>query len=142
MVTVDIANTDEALQQCLSIRRTVFIIEQNVPEEIEMDGMEDQTVHFLASNETQPLGTARLLQGDGYVKIQRVAVLKEARGTGAGAAIIRAMEDYTAEHNLAPRLELGAQVSAIGFYEKLGYEAYGDLFDDAGIPHRNMRKTL
>ena len=84
-------------------------------------------------------GTARLfITDEGEAKAQRVAVHRSARKLGIGHALMKAVEDE------AKRLEhmgviLGAQVSALGFYEKRGYEAYGELFDDAGIPHRMMR---
>ncbi|MCE8015845.1 GNAT family N-acetyltransferase [Halomonas sp. MCCC 1A17488] len=124
--------------QAGEIRRVVFIEEQQVPLEEEWDGRDDACRHFLALRGEAPLGTARLLP-DGH--IGRVAVLREARGLGVGAALMRAAIE--AAHRLGhDRVELAAQTHALAFYENLGFVAFGEVFLDAGIPHRNMRLTL
>ncbi|WP_404473799.1 GNAT family N-acetyltransferase [Vreelandella venusta] len=121
-----------------AIRSTVFIDEQRVPQEEEWDGRDPECHHFLATLDGQPVGTARLLP-DGH--IGRVAVLSSARGKGIGIqlmeAAIQAARD--AGHTTA---ELSAQLHALAFYERLGFVAYGDVFMDAGIPHRHMALTL
>ena len=126
---------------CAAIRRRVFIEEQNVPEDLELDDLDATAVHLLATQGGCPVGTARLLIEGDAAKIGRVALLPEARGTGAGAALMRA-----ALHELRARgvrtAKLGAQTHAIGFYEKLGFTAYGPEYDDAGIPHRDMSLAL
>lgn len=130
------------IDTCRAIRRAVFIVEQNVPEAEEWDGRDDAAIHLLARDASgRAIGTARILLLGATGKIGRVAVLKEARGTGAGAALIRAA---LAELHAMPgitRAKLGAQTHAIGFYEKLGFVAYGPEYDDAGIPHRDMALT-
>lgn len=126
---------------CAAIRRRVFIEEQNVPEELELDDLDATAVHLLASRDGRPIGTARLLIDGETAKIGRVALLPEERGTGAGAALMRAALDELRARGVRTA-KLGAQTYAIGFYEKLGFAAYGPEYDDAGIPHRDMSLAL
>lgn len=137
---IDIAETQD-LAACHGLRRTVFIEEQNVSEAEEMDDLDDQAVHLLAVENGTPLGTARLFVKGDLGKIGRVCVLAEARGRGLGAALIRQSEASLAARGCT-RAQLGAQCHAIPFYEKLGYTAFGPVYDDAGIPHRDMQKSL
>ncbi|MDF1621662.1 GNAT family N-acetyltransferase [Pseudothioclava nitratireducens] len=136
----DITETRD-LDTCRALRRTVFIEEQNVPEEEEWDGLDADAVHLLARVDGHPVGTARLLLKGETGKIGRVCVLREARGTGLGAALIREGEARLRALGCT-RAQLGAQCHAIPFYEKLGFSAYGPIYDDAGIPHRDMEKPL
>ncbi|MET9434552.1 GNAT family N-acetyltransferase [Streptomyces sp. NPDC006551] len=137
---------------CFAVRRDVFVVEQNVPREIEYDAYDATAVHVLAVREDGlPLGTGRLLYGadaagktggDASVgSLGRLAVSRAARGLGVGAALVRAIEDAARERGLKA-VDLHAQTHALGFYERLGYEAYGPEFPDAGIPHRAMRRAL
>ena len=126
---------------CAAIRRRVFIEEQNVPEALELDDLDATAVHLLATQDGRPVGTARLLIEGETAKIGRVALLPEARGTGAGAALMRAALDELRARGVRAA-KLGAQTYAIGFYEKLGFTACGPEYDDAGIPHRDMSRDL
>jgi len=131
------------LDTCRAIRREVFIVEQNVPEAEEWDGRDGAAIHLLARDDSgRAVGTARILVEGATGKIGRVAVLKSARGTGTGAALIRAALDELRALPGVTRAKLGAQTHAIGFYEKLGFAAYGPEYDDAGIPHRDMALEL
>ncbi|MDK8872910.1 GNAT family N-acetyltransferase [Paracoccus sp. SSJ] len=131
------------LVACRAIRHEVFVIEQAVPEAEEWDGRDGDAIHLLARDATgAAVGTARILIEGATGKIGRVAVLKSARGTGAGAALIRAALDELRALPGVTRAKLGAQTHAIGFYEKLGFAAYGPEYDDAGIPHRDMAQDL
>ncbi len=121
---------------CFDIRLTVFVAEQNVPLEEERDEHEMAGLHFLAEIEGKPVGTARALLKDDFAKITRVAVLREARGQGIGEALMRHIEVFVP----ARRFALDAQIQALPFYERLGYIAQGEVFMDAGIPHRRMTK--
>ncbi len=133
---------DPRLARCLQIRRVVFIEEQAVAEAEEIDGLDGACQHFLASSATEDLGTARLRMVDGTVaKAERVAVHRHLRGKGVGRWLMGALEAQ-ARRMGAQTVKLGAQVSALRFYEGLGYAAYGPEFDDAGIPHRMMQKGL
>jgi predicted GNAT family N-acyltransferase len=141
--------TLEELQQALSIRRRVFIEEQQVPEDLEIDEHDadpatvTSCLHVLARLDGEPVATARLLlgEGDGHVHIGRVAVVADKRGLGLGRVVMLALHDLAREQN-ATSITLGAQLQAIGFYERLGYRAYGDVFLDAGIEHRWMDLDL
>lgn len=121
------------------VRQTVFIDEQSVPQELEWDGEDEYCLHFVARSPSgDPLGTVRLMV-DG--KIGRLAVLKDWRKKGVGRALLAAvMASALAEGDTRPYLD--AQVSALGFYEKFGFVAFGPVFDDAGIPHRRMNLDL
>ncbi|MFC3569464.1 GNAT family N-acetyltransferase [Paracoccus simplex] len=131
------------LDTCRAIRREVFVVEQNVPEAEEWDGRDGAAIHLLARDDSgAAIGTARILVQGATGKIGRVAVLQSARGTGAGAALIRAALDELRALPGVTRAKLGAQTHAIGFYQKLGFAAYGPEYDDAGIPHRDMALEL
>lgn len=140
-MTVQISRTDD-LATCHALRRVVFIEEQGVPEADELDDLDAQAIHLLARIDGQPMGSARLLCLGDTGKIGRVCVLAQARGTGLGAALMHAaIAEFRAMPGIA-RVKLGAQTHALGFYEKLGFAAYGPEYDDAGIPHRDMVLTL
>ncbi|WP_370116037.1 GNAT family N-acetyltransferase [Streptacidiphilus sp. MAP12-33] len=134
-----------------AVRHEVFVVEQNVPVELEYDELDATSVHVLARDaEGTPLGTGRLIHGpqalattgrEGVVLLGRLAVRQRARGTGLGAELVRAIEAAGRDHG-GTELELHAQVQALGFYERLGYVAFGDEYPDAGIPHRSMTKRL
>lgn len=132
--------TDD-LAACHTLRRTVFIEEQNVPEELEIDDLDEIAIHLLAVVDDRPVGTARLFVKGEAGKIGRVCVLPEARGTGLGAALIRAACQHLKDGGCTTA-QLGAQTHALPFYEKLGFAAFGPIYDDAGIPHRDMMKRL
>ena len=136
-----IEQTDD-LGACHALRRTVFIEEQNVPEADEMDDLDGEAIHLLAWQDDVPVGTARILIRGDIGKIGRVCVLPQARGTGLGAQLIRASMDVLRTHPGVTTAKLGAQTHAIGFYEKLGFLAQGPVYDDAGIPHRDMTREL
>jgi len=125
----------------MAIRRQVFVQEQNVPEQQELDEHDATALHLLATLDGRPVGTARLLIDGTEGKIGRVAILPDCRGTGAGAAMMRAALDELRARGVTTA-RLGAQTHALRFYEKLGFTAYGPVYDDAGIPHRDMSLTL
>ncbi|MBC9712194.1 GNAT family N-acetyltransferase [Streptomyces sp. TRM66268-LWL] len=146
------AVSDEDRAACFAVRKEVFVAEQGVAEEIEYDEYDASAVHVLAvrAEDGVALGTGRLLFGDaGLAKtgdasvgsLGRLAVAKAARGLGVGIALVRAIEECAAARGLSA-VDLHAQTHALGFYERLGYEAYGPEFLDAGIPHRGMRRVL
>ena len=135
------ARPDE-LDRCLALRREVFVEEQGVPLAEEMDGRDAGCTHFLALAGGDAVGTARLrVTGDGRLKAERVAVRRSVRRSGAGRALMRALEDETRARGRR-ELVLNAQLPVIAFYERLGYRAEGPEFLEAGIPHRAMRKPL
>jgi ElaA protein len=127
---------------CHALRRAVFIEEQGVSLEDEIDGRDGEALHLLARIDGKPVGTARILPGQGYGKIGRVCVLAEARGQGIGAALIRGALDRLRRMPGIATARLGAQTHALGFYEALGFTAEGPEYLDAGIPHRDMTCPL
>lgn len=139
-------------EACFAVRKEVFVREQGVPEDLEYDAHDAVAVHVLAvGQDGAALGTGRLLHGEAAVaqtggdasvgSLGRLAVTGRARGLGVGAALVRAIEDAARVRGLTA-VDLHAQTHALGFYERLGYEAYGPEYLEAGIPHRAMRRTL
>lgn len=153
--TVRLAEGPADREACFAVRKEVFVGEQQVPEDIEYDAYDAEdaeTVHVLAIGEDgSVLGTGRLLHGPSALgktggditvgSLGRLAVIKAARGLGVGVALVRALEEAGRTRGLAA-VDLHAQTHALGFYERLGYEAYGDRFMDAGIWHLAMRRAL
>ena len=140
-MSVKIAVTED-LRTCQALRRTVFIEEQNVPEADEVDGRDAGAVHLLARVDGRPVGTARLLVSGDSGKIGRVCVLAEMRGKGIGARLIEAAVREFAANPAIAKVKLSAQISALPFYERLGFTAEGEDYLDAGIVHRDMFRML
>ena len=130
-------------EACFAVRKEVFVVEQGVPEDLEYDAYDAVAVHVLAvRDDGVPLGAGRLLHGEpGVGVLGRLAVVREARGLGVGVALVRGVEAAARAVGLTA-VDLGAQTHALGFYERLGYVAYGDEFLDAGMAHRAMRRAL
>ena len=140
--TIIITQTPVEREQCYDIRKAVFVEEQAVPLELEMDEYDDVAVHFLMRDaEGTPLATARLLDKHGLAKIGRVAVLKDARGLGLGLTLMQFVVNEARRRGFTEAV-LDSQTYAIPFYERLGFMAEGEEFDDAGIPHFLMRRKL
>lgn len=117
------------------IRLEVFVQEQNVPPELEMDDKDAKCLHAVAYDAGgKPIGTGRLLP-DGH--IGRMAVLRSARGTGVGGALLKGLLAQ-AEQRGHDEVVLSAQVHAADFYLAHGFKSEGDVFYEAGIPHIEM----
>ena len=130
---------DTAADELARVRHQVFVVEQNVPMEQEIDGLDPDSTHVVVRDPTgSAIATARLL-ADGH--IGRVAVLAPWRGQGLGQAMVRSLIEYARERGDACVL-LNAQASALGFYRRLGFKAQGEMFMDAGIPHQCMCLTF
>ena len=115
----------------------VFVREQGVPAEIELDRDDARATHLLAMISGKAVGTARIVIRRRGAKIGRMAVLKTYRSKGAGKKLLqRAIA--TARRLGATKIYLHAQVAVIGFYESMGFRCVGAVFDEAGIPHRKM----
>lgn len=140
-MTLVIRQTDD-LATCHALRRIVFIEEQGVSEAEEVDGRDQHALHLLATVEGRPVGCARILLEGQVAKIGRVCVLKEARGAGLGAAIIEACLTVARQQDDVTKAKLGAQTHALAFYQRLGFTAFGPIYDDAGLPHRDMERAL
>lgn len=120
------------------LRHEVFVVGQDVPEELERDDLDAVSDHAVALVDGVVVGTGRLLP-DGT--IGRMAVSASARGRGIGAAVLGVLERRARERGLAA-VELHAQVHALGFYDRYGYVPYTEVYLEAGIEHRSMRKEL
>jgi predicted GNAT family N-acyltransferase len=132
----------EELPECFAVRRRVFIEGQSIPEALEIDGLDAEASHFIARRpDGVAVATARLRIAGADAKAERVAVLAEERGRGLGRALMQALEQAARDAGFA-RLILSAQEPVLGFYDGLGYEAEGDRYFEAGIPHRKMWKKL
>lgn len=140
-IEVKLADTDAERAECLAIRMRVFVDEQQVPAELELDEYDGVATHLLLTENGVPLATARLVDKHGVAKIGRVAVVQSARGRGLGLHVMEAVLDEAIRQGFAQAM-LDSQSYAIPFYEKLGFRAEGEEFDDAGIPHRLMRRPL
>jgi len=133
--SVRIESWSTAREEACRIRFAVFVAEQQVPPEIELDEWDADSDHALATDEFgRTIATGRLLL-DGH--IGRMAVLREWRGQGAGAAILMALLSRATERGME-RVVLNAQTHACGFYARFGFTQFGDEFMEAGIPHVEM----
>ena len=142
--SVRLAESKPDIDTCLRLRWTVFVEEQNVPPSLEVDAYDrdPETVHALGFDGAIPAATGRVIFLEGGVaKIGRMAVIDDVRGRGLGVALLQLLEGAARQRGAAA-VTLGAQVQARPFYEKQGYSAVGEVFDDAGIPHIEMRKAL
>lgn len=129
-------------KDALAIRYKVFVDEQKVPADLEIDEFEDSSLHLVLYVENEPIATARIYKlANNTYKVQRVAVLKNYRTSGVGTILMKEIEKKAKIHN-AKKLTLGSQNTAIPFYEKLGYQVSSEEFMDAGIPHHSMIKIL
>lgn len=140
-----VVEAENRINDCVAIREAVFVKEQGVPLELEVDEMDSPgsgCTHFLLLEGEKCIGTFRgFFETVDTVHLQRFCILKEFRGLGYGKEAF----DFAAEYfrtKGAVRLTFGAQCSAIGFYERCGCEAVSDVFLDAGLPHRTMEKRL
>ena len=141
---VRVSADDPEFEDAMAVRIEVFVEEQGVPAEIERDEYETDSEHFVAYRDgsaREAVGTTRLREKDGLAKIERVAVLRSARGVGWGERLMAVTEERARERGFDEAL-LHAQSQVEEFYQRLGYETVGDEFDEAGIPHVEMRKPL
>ncbi len=133
---------ETARNDAYTVRQEVFVQEQDVPEEVELDGEDGDAIHLVAYDGELPVGTARLRTVDGATgKAERLAVRADHRGEGLGRRLMERLEDIAREQDCA-RIHLHAQTRVEGFYDSLGYETVSDVFEEAGIPHIKMKKEL
>ena len=138
MLRIELMSWDKARADASPIRFEVFVAEQRVPPDIELDEMDARCVHALAYENGQAIATGRLLP-DGH--IGRMAVLKHWRGRGVGSAILAALMDAARRRGDA-KVDLSAQVHAVPFYLAHGFRPVGEVYEEAGIPHQAMTKAL
>ena len=133
-----ICNYEDNEKDICKIRFEVFVDEQNVPEELEIDGLDDEAKHVLAYIDNEPIGTGRILN-DGH--IGRVSVLKMHRGLGIGKLMMQDLIHWAEETNIE-KLWLSSQWHAHRFYLDLGFDCEGGIYEEAGIDHIKMSKKL
>ena len=138
MPRIELGPWNTAQREAQRIRFAVFVEEQRVPAELEMDEMDALCLHALAFHENLAVGTGRLLP-DGH--IGRMAVMKPWRGRGVGAALLGRLVEAARQRGDA-EVQLSAQVHALGFYRAHGFVPYGEIYEEAGIPHQAMRLSL
>jgi|TARA_B100000497_G_scaffold125104_1_gene160954 hypothetical protein len=133
-----ICNYKNNEKEICKIRFEVFVDEQNVPEELEIDGLDDEAKHVLIYNNDEPIGTGRILS-DGH--IGRVAVLKKYRGLGIGKSVMQELIKWALENSLK-KLWLSSQWHAHSFYLDLDFVCEGEIYEEAGIDHIKMFRML
>jgi predicted GNAT family N-acyltransferase len=138
-IRITLGDWDTQRDDAQAIRREVFVIEQNVPLDMEWDDMDDVSLHAVAYGANhQAIGTGRLLP-DGH--IGRMAVRMSARHAGVGSAILQELMRKAAKRG-DPEVVLHAQTRAAPFYARYGFVTEGEVFDEAGIPHIRMRRVF
>lgn len=132
---------DDQLKSAYKIRELVFVVEQGVDPKAEYDEFESQCSHFLACLNDKPVGTARWRITPKGVKLERFAVLEEARGKGVGQALVaKVLEDVKTNPNTKGLNKyLHSQLSAVPLYLKFGFEKAGDVFEECNIMHYKMQ---
>jgi predicted GNAT family N-acyltransferase len=129
------------LAEAAALRTRVFVGEQGVPAELEIDGRDGSAAHVILTRDGLVIGTARMFDEGDVAIVGRVAVAPELRGQGLGVVVMSVAERWAGDRGL-PAVELHAQQPVIGFYERLGYSGVGDAYLEAGIAHLTMRKEL
>lgn len=138
MLRIELLSWEKARAHAAPIRFAVFVEEQGVPREIELDEHDPDSVHAIVFDQDKAVATGRLLP-DGH--IGRMAVLKPWRGRGVGTLMLNSLIQRAKERGDA-ELILSAQVHAVPFYRAHGFMEEGEQYMEAGIPHRNMRRAL
>ncbi|MCY7276951.1 MAG: GNAT family N-acetyltransferase [Phormidesmis sp. CAN_BIN44] len=141
-LTVKIAQLPDDWEPIRTIRIAVFQQEQGIDETLEFDGKDDEAVQFLAYLDDCPVGTARIrFVNQSTAKIERLAVLSDARKQGVGQQIMKAAIGFLSKKDIS-EIRIHAQEAVKEFYQALGFEVEGDRFQEAGIPHLKMSKRL
>ena len=131
-------STQKELEQCYHIRREVYMVEQCISEEDEFDGLDDESIHYLALFDGEIAATARIRQTDKGGKLERYCTLKNHRRKGIAEKLVAFTIEEAKDFWPGETLYLNAQVEIKGLYAKLGFVDEGDVFDECGIPHQKM----
>jgi predicted GNAT family N-acyltransferase len=141
MIEVRAVRTSRERRAAFALRAAVFVEEQGVPPELEMDEHDPDALHLVALDGMRVVGTCRLVDGGDSGKFGRLVVAAGARGRGIGSALLEEAERRALALG-RERMTLTAQTTAMGLYERAGYTARGEVFLDAGIEHVTMEKAL
>lgn len=137
-LSLQLGTWEELSEAATQVRYAVFVQEQHVPVEMELDDFDAVSTHAIVWRGEEPLATGRLLP-DGH--IGRMAVMASARGLGLGAQVLQALINLAKEKGMSD-VVLSAQIHALGFYQRQGFVAEGDIYLDCGIEHKDMRLSL
>ncbi|MBN8207271.1 GNAT family N-acetyltransferase [Bacillus sp. NTK071] len=140
-MVIKVVESKKELDDAFKVRYTVFVEEQNVPADLEIDEHEKDAIHFVAYDHSTPVAAGRIRVLDQKAKVERICVLRSYRKTGLGQELMNTIEKQAKKLELS-KTKLNAQLTAVGFYKKLGYETVSGEFMDAGIPHVTMTKEL
>jgi predicted GNAT family N-acyltransferase len=141
VIEVVIASTRQQRDDAFAVRIAVFVDEQQIRREEELDEFDATAVHCVGYDDGAPVAAGRLVLADGYAKIGRMAVLAAHRGRGIGALVLDALERESVARGVRS-FRLSAQLQARGFYDGRGYTAVGEVYDEVGIPHIAMEKRV
>lgn len=141
IMKIKVAKNQNELVGLLLLRKDVFVTEQKVDYQLEFDELDKTAIHIIIQENATVIATCRVLPYSDHYKIGRFAVEKNHRRLGLGSKLLQYIEEYAITHNIS-FLELGAQESAINFYQQNGFVINSDTFYDAGIPHKMMVKQL
>lgn len=140
-VIIKVAKTDLEKEQAFHVRKIVFIEEQQVSQEIERDGFDQTSIHFVGLIDDEPVAAGRVRFIDDCGKLERICVLRNYRGKSYGSKLMDVMEAEILKEGYQ-KAKLNAQTHAKDFYLRLGYETISAEFYDAGMPHVTMMKKL
>jgi predicted GNAT family N-acyltransferase len=141
MVRISVVKTDKQREDAFAVRIAVFVDEQGISREDELDELDATAVHIVGYEDGVPVAAGRLVVEHDYAKIGRMAVLADHRGRGLGAEVLEALEQAGVERGIR-HFKLSAQLHAQGFYQSCGYTPVGDVYDEVGIPHIAMEKRI
>ncbi|WP_407356641.1 GNAT family N-acetyltransferase [Methanolobus sp. WCC5] len=131
----------ENFSDAYKVRKEVFVNEQKIDEELEIDEYDENALHLVIYKNLKPIATGRLFEQDGSFIIGRVCVLREYRSMQLGSLLMDSLIEKAISIG-AKELYLSSQVAATGFYSRFGFFAYGDVYKDAGIDHISMVRRI
>lgn len=142
MIRVKKVETDSELQEAFKVREVVFVEEQECPVEEEFDGFDEESTHFVAYVKGEPIGTSRYRRTAKGIKLERFAVLEKQRGSGVGKRLVQTTLSHIEKQGFdkGTLLYLHAQIQAMPLYSRHGFEKVGEMFQEVGIDHYEMRK--
>ncbi|MDH7517909.1 MAG: GNAT family N-acetyltransferase [Candidatus Thermoplasmatota archaeon] len=134
---IKFVDNKKEFDKVIDIRKTVFVEEQNVPLDLELDGLDSTAKHIIAYLDKKPVGCARL-RTDERTRLERVAVLKHYRHQGFGKQIVKYIIEHCKNNSNISEIYLHSRIDTVGFYKKLGFKTRGRIFFEAGIEHAEM----
>ncbi|MCK4902885.1 MAG: GNAT family N-acetyltransferase [Thermoplasmatales archaeon] len=134
---IKLVTNKEEFEHVINIRKEVFIKGQNVPLDIEIDGLDSESEHFIAYLGNEPIGCARIRTNKKYARLERIAIIKKHRCKGFGTKLTNFLIDYCRKQNYV-EIVMHSQNYVIDFYKKFGFKTRGETFLEANIEHKEM----